>query len=171
MQIGHLLANLSRNSKPPDVQDPIDDGIDNQNTVKLDDEQSQQTMTESYANVVQTNLSRNCIPPDVQDPNDDEIDNPKTVKPIILQDQDIFSSVKVTKPMWFTHVEIYKTIGAVVEPAAIKGIQRVRSMWRIYMDNEIDRLTLITSGVTMRGRHVGFHTHKIPEILQDKDQI
>jgi hypothetical protein len=23
---------------------------------------------------------------------------------------------------------------------------------------EIDRLTLITSGVTMRGRHVGFHT-------------
>jgi hypothetical protein len=32
------------------------------------------------------------------------------------------------------------------------------SMWRIYMDNEIDRLTLITSGVTMRGRHVGFHT-------------
>jgi hypothetical protein len=26
------------------------------------------------------------------------------------------------------------------------------------MDNEIDRLTLITSGVTMRGRHVGFHT-------------
>jgi hypothetical protein len=37
LQIGHLLANLSRNSKPPDVQDPIDDGIDNQNTVKLDD--------------------------------------------------------------------------------------------------------------------------------------
>jgi hypothetical protein len=60
--------------------------------------------------------------------------------------------------MWVTHVEIYKTIGAIVDPAAIKGIQRVRSMWRIYMDNEIDRLTLITSGVTMRGRHVGFHT-------------
>ena len=109
-----------------------------------DDEQSQQTMAESYANVVQTNLSRNSKPPYVQDPIDDEIDNPNTVKPVILQDQDIFSSVKVTKPMWFTHVEIYKTIGAVVEPAAIKGIQRVRSMWRIYMDNEIDRLTLIT---------------------------
>jgi hypothetical protein len=41
--------------------------------------------------------------------------------------------------MWVTHVEIYKTIGAIVDPAAIKGIQRVRSMWRIYMDNEIDR--------------------------------
>jgi hypothetical protein len=82
-------------------------------------------------------LSRNCITPDVQDTNDDEIDNPNTVKPIILQDQEIFSSVKVTKPMWFT----FKTIGAVVEPAAIKGIQRVRSMWRIYTDNEIDRLT------------------------------
>jgi hypothetical protein len=71
----------------------------------------QQTMAESYANVVQTNLSRNCMPPDVQDPNDDEIDNPNTAKPIFLQDQDIFGSVKVTKPMWVTHVEIYKTIG------------------------------------------------------------
>ena len=94
MEIGHRLANLSRNSKPPDVQDPIDDGIDNQNTVKLDDEQSQQTMAESYVNVVQTNLRRNCIPPDVQDPNDDEIDNPNTVKPIILQDQDILEVSK-----------------------------------------------------------------------------
>jgi hypothetical protein len=65
-----VQTNLSRNSKPPDVQGPIDDGIDNPNTVKLDDEQSQQTMAESYANVVQTNLSRNCIFPDVQDPND-----------------------------------------------------------------------------------------------------
>jgi hypothetical protein len=26
------------------------------------------------------------------------------------------------------------------------------------MDNEIDRLTLITSDVTMRGRRVGFHS-------------
>jgi hypothetical protein len=75
-----------------------------------------------YANVVQTYLSRNSKPPDVQDPNDDEIDNPNTVKPIFLQDQHIFGSVKVTKPMWVTHVEIYKTIGAVVDPAAIKGI-------------------------------------------------
>jgi hypothetical protein len=104
-------------------------------------------------------LSRNSKLPDVQDPNDNEIDNPNTVKPIFLQlDQDIVGSVKLTKPMWVTHVEIYKTICAIVDPAAIKGIQRVRSMWRIYMDNEIDRLTLITSGVTMRGRHVGFHT-------------
>jgi hypothetical protein len=43
--------------------------------------------------------------------------------------------------MWVTHVEIYKTIGASVDPAAIKGMQRVRSMWRIYMDNEIDSVT------------------------------
>ena len=37
-----------------------------------DDEQSQQTMAASYANVVQTYLSRNSKPPDVQDPNEDE---------------------------------------------------------------------------------------------------
>jgi hypothetical protein len=75
-------------------------------------------------------LSRNSKPP-----NDDEIDNPNTAKPIFLQDQDIFGSVKVTKPMWVTHVEIYKTIGAIVVPAAIKGIQRVRHLcifWNVH---------------------------------------
>ena len=123
-----------------------------------DDEQSQQTMAASNTNVVQTNFRTNSKSPDVQDPNNDEIDNSNTFKPIFLQDQDIFGSVKVTKPMWVTHVEIYKTMCVVVDPAAIKGIQRVRSMWRIYMDNEIDRLTLITSCVTMRGRHIVFYT-------------
>jgi hypothetical protein len=49
-------------------------------------------------------LSRNSKPPDVQDPNDDEIDNPNTVKPIFLQDQDMFGSVMVTKPMWVTNL-------------------------------------------------------------------
>jgi hypothetical protein len=61
-----------------------------------DDEQSQQSMAASFANIVQTYLSRNSKPPDVQDPNDDEIDNPNTAKPIFLQDQDIFGSVKVS---------------------------------------------------------------------------
>jgi hypothetical protein len=87
----------------------------------------------------------------LQDPNDDEIDNPNTAKPIFLQDQDIFGSVKVTKPMWVTHVEIYRTIGAIVDPAAIKGIQRVRPMWRIYMDNEIDRLFCKKIGIAVFG--------------------
>jgi hypothetical protein len=45
----------------------------------IHDEQSQQTMAASYANVVQTYLSRNSKPPDVQDTNEDEIDNPNTV--------------------------------------------------------------------------------------------
>ena len=115
-------------------------------------------MAASNTNVVQTNFSTNRKPPDVQDPNDDEIDNSNTVKPNFLQDQNICGSVKVVKPMWVTHVEIYKTMCAVVDPATIKGIQRVRSVWRIYMDNKIDRLTLITSCVTMGGRHVVFNT-------------
>ena len=69
-----------------------------------DDEQSQQTMAASYANVIQTNLSRNSKPPDVQDPNDDDIDNPNTVKPIFQQDRDIFGRVKVIQHMWVSHV-------------------------------------------------------------------
>ena len=60
-----------------------------------------------------------------------------------------------------TNVEIYKAVG----PAkCIKGIQRIRDMWRIYMDNTEDRITLIVEG--------GYpFTHKILGILKDFDLI
>ncbi|CAG2257768.1 CNBP [Mytilus edulis] len=44
--------------------------------------------------------------------------------------------------MWITNVEIYKAVGEKVPAECIKGIQRIREMWRIYMDNEEDKLSL-----------------------------
>ncbi|CAG2242603.1 unnamed protein product [Mytilus edulis] len=76
------------------------------------------------------------------------------VKPIFLKDQDVHGSVKPPRTQWLTNVEIYKSIGAKVPEECIKGIQRIREMWRIYMDNEGDRLSLLVQGLNLRGRQV-----------------
>jgi hypothetical protein len=58
------------------------------------------------------------------------------VKPIFLKDEDVFgSSMKPARSLWLTNVEIYKAIGVRVPSQCIKGIQRIRDMWRIYVDH------------------------------------
>lgn len=89
---------------------------------------------------------------------DNQSRSSESVKPIFLKDEDLFGSVKPEKSQWLTNVEIYKAIGMKVHPECIKGIQRVREMWRIYMDNEEDRLTLVTQGLSLRGRQITLHT-------------
>ena len=65
-----------------------------------------------------------------------------SVKPLFLVDQDVFGSTKPDRTHWLTNVEIYKGVGSKVPAKCIKGIQRIRDMWRIYMDNTEDRITL-----------------------------
>jgi hypothetical protein len=65
-----------------------------------------------------------------------------SVKPLFLVDQDVFGSIKPDRTHWLTNVEIYKAVGSKVPAECIKGIQRIRDMWRIYMDN--------TEGVKVR---------------------
>jgi len=81
----------------------------------------------------------------------------ENVKPIFLKDEDVFGSHKSERSIWLTNVEIYKAIGDKVQPQCIKGIQRVREMWRIYMDNEEDRQSLLVQGINLRGRQIPLH--------------
>ena len=81
-----------------------------------------------------------------------------SVKPLFLVDQDVFGSTKPDRTHWLTNVEIYKAVGSKVPAECIKGIQRIRDMWRIYMDNTEDRITLIVEGLNLRGRRVPLHT-------------
>jgi hypothetical protein len=81
------------------------------------------------------------------------------VKPVFLKDEDVFgSSMKPARSLWLTNVEIYKAIGVRVPSQCIKGIQRIRDMWRIYMDNEADRLSLLVQGLVLRGRQIPLHS-------------
>ena len=45
-----------------------------------------------------------------------------------------------------------------VPSQCIKGIQRVKEMWRIYMDNEEDRLSLLVQGLVLRDRQTPLHS-------------
>lgn len=118
--------------------------------------------TASYSEVLSSQ------PPNTNNPDQTSNDNENTeipqripsenVKPIFMKDTDFFGSVKPPKTLWITNVEIYKAIGAKVPANCIKGIQRVREMWRIYMDNEEDKLSLLYQGLHLRGRHVPLHS-------------
>ena len=71
--------------------------------------------------------------------------------------------------MWMTNVEVYKAVGEKVPAECIKGIQRIREMWRIYMDNEEDKLSLLVQGINLRGRQVALHSqnpHNPSNLLQ-----
>jgi hypothetical protein len=52
---------------------------------------------------------------------------------------------------WISHPSI------AMQAQCIKGIQRVRKMWRIYMDNEEDRQSLLVQGINLRGRQIPLH--------------
>ncbi|CAC5380921.1 unnamed protein product [Mytilus coruscus] len=90
----------------------------------------------------------------------------------LSQNQDVHGSVKPPRAQWLTNVEIFKSIGAKVLKQCIKGIQRIREMWRIYMDYEGDRLSLLVQGLNLRGRQVPLHSQNPhnPSTLQ-KDTI
>ena len=100
---------------------------------------------------------------------DNSNDDPSNrVKPIFLFDKDVHGEAKPARSLWVTNVEIYKAVGAKVPAECIKGIQRIREMWRIYMDNEEDRLSLLVQGVDLRGRQIPLHPHnpRNPSTLQ-----
>ena len=89
---------------------------------------------------------------------DDPSDPSDRVKPIFLKDEDVFGATKPARTFWLTNVEIYKAIGEKVPAECIKGIQRIREMWRVYMDNEADRLSLLVQGLNLRGRQIPLHS-------------
>lgn len=116
----------------------------------------------SYADVVSDKQKHSETTGDTTDENITEgIINripSESVKPIFLKDLDFFGGTTPPRTQWLTNVEIYKAIGAKVPAGCIKGIQRVREMWRIYMDNEEDKLSLLVQGIHLRGRQVPLHS-------------
>ena len=62
-------------------------------------------------------------------------------------------------------------IGSKVSAECIKGIKRIREMWRIYMDNKGDRLSLIVQGTNLRGRQVPLHSQNPSRLQPDTIRI
>ncbi|CAC5384345.1 unnamed protein product [Mytilus coruscus] len=67
-----------------------------------------------------------------------------TVKPVFLLESDIFGNVR-NRENFLTHEEVYKGRALVVLGNTLQGLQRINGMWRIYVDSEEYRITLLTS--------------------------
>ena len=70
----------------------------------------------------------------------------------------MFGSTNAARTHWLTNIEIYKAIGSNVPAECVKEIQHIRDMWRVYMDNIEDKITLIVEGLNLRGKQVPLHT-------------
>ena len=77
-------------------------------------------------------------------------------KPIFLNEQMILGLGKIPKHNWLTGEEIFLSIGEVIDPSRLTGVQRTGTYWRIYVDNNDDRITLLANGISLRGKSVGF---------------
>ena len=59
-------------------------------------------------------------------------------KPVRLKEADLFGSAKPTNEQWLNNVEIFKSPSAEVPVETILEIQRVGSLWRLYIEDDLD---------------------------------
>ena len=88
-----------------------------------------------------------------------------------LVDQYVFAFNKPARTQRLFNVDIYKAEGSKVPFECIKGIQRIRDTWRIFMNDSEDRITLIVEVLNMRGMWVPLHTHNSQRIQPDTIRI
>lgn len=87
------------------------------------------------------------------------------VKPVFIQETDLFGYTRPNKDQFLTHIELYKIIDAnVCLGSHIKGLQRVKGLWRIYLDNDSERESMVTSGLVIRDKLVNVYTRN-PRII------
>ena len=71
---------------------------------------------------------------------------------VFFRENSIFGDRKPLKSEWLNHIELYEALSRSIETSHITGLQRVRGMWRIYLDNLLDKVSLISTGVCIRGK-------------------
>ena len=113
-------------------------------------ESKQTKMASSFADVAGRSVQSSSTEENVEN---------TSVKPIFIKEYDIFGTTKPPKQFWLSHTEIYKAIGRVIQPQCIRGIQRIHNMWRIYLDNETDKMTILTQGIILRDKSISLHEH------------
>ena len=92
-----------------------------------------------------------------------------TVKPLFILESDFFRH-KPTKEQWITHVELYKAVSNYIPSEHIAGLQRVRGLWRIYLDDVLSRALLLTSDFALRGKSLTIYNSN-PGNQQTDDTI
>lgn len=73
---------------------------------------------------------------------------------VFMKESQIFGDRIPSKEEWISHVELYKAISNRIVASHISGLQRVRGLWRIYLDNIEDKVKLMAEGVPLRGKTI-----------------
>ncbi|VDH93516.1 Hypothetical predicted protein [Mytilus galloprovincialis] len=81
-----------------------------------------------------------------------------SVKPVFILETDLFGEVKPSPDQFLTHLELYNSIDSCIPKSHLKGLQRVRGMWRIYPDSDNDRETLITKKIIVRNKLINVYS-------------
>ena len=55
---------------------------------------------------------------------------------------------------WIKHSEMFESLTTQIDATHLTGLQRVKGLWRIYLDNLEDKICLLANGVTLRGKVV-----------------
>lgn len=101
--------------------------------------------------------------------NSDSSDS-KNIPLVFMRESALFGDRKPIKSEWVNHSELYSAISNRIESNHITGLQRVRGLWRIYLDNLQDKVTLIEEGIPMRGKIVPV-LNTNPQRLDGEDTI
>lgn len=90
----------------------------------------------------------------VSENHDIEIQDGVSVTPplVFFKETAIFGDRRPNKNEWLRHEELYNAISDTIDPTHITGLQRVRGMWRIYIDNYEDKVALMSDGFVLRGK-------------------
>ncbi|CAC5415584.1 unnamed protein product [Mytilus coruscus] len=53
---------------------------------------------------------------------------------------------------------MYQAVGAVVPDRSVMGLQRIKGLWRIYLDTEKDKECLLSDGLDIRGKSISIYS-------------
>ncbi|VDI67996.1 Hypothetical predicted protein [Mytilus galloprovincialis] len=92
-------------------------------------------------------------------------------KPVFILEEEWFAGKSIEKKYWnFSNTEMFYNLSQVVKKHAIRGLQRVKGLWRIYLDRESDRETLISKGLSIRGQSMTIYTRNPRFTEYDKEE-
>ncbi|XP_033097675.1 uncharacterized protein LOC117101745 [Anneissia japonica] len=79
--------------------------------------------------------------------------NEQNVKPVFIKDDDI----RKKEEEYLKEEDIYFVLNTVMNCDHLVGLQKVKNLWRVYIDDHSERVKVITSGLNIRGKHVNVH--------------
>ena len=65
---------------------------------------------------------------------------------VFMTETALFGDRLPSKREWLSHVELFTAISKRIDSSHITGLQRVSGLWRIYIDNLQDEVSLMEQG-------------------------